>query len=123
MKQEQLDPRPFSFRCSSELRDEILRRAEVSGTKSSAVIRQVLKRSIAESSVESQHQRIAELERVLGDLLLQNSQLIDAVGKLGLQLRVGVEAVLGNLEPDGRGVPKEWLDRRFPPLFPVGEVG
>ena len=41
MKQEQLDPRPFSFRCSSELRDEILRRAESSGTRSSDVIRQV----------------------------------------------------------------------------------
>lgn len=117
------NPRPFSFRCSSELRDEILRRAEASGTRSSDVIRQVLERGIAESSTEGQHKRISELERAVGDLVLQNSQLIDAVGKLGQQVRVGVEAVLGNLEPDGRAVPKEWLDRRFPPLFPAGEVG
>jgi len=119
---EKYHPRPFSFRCTGDTRDEVLRRAKVAGLRSSDVIRQIVEDRIADSSAEGEAERSSTVEALVGDLLLQNSQLVNAVGQLGQQLRIAVEAILSNLEPERRQVPKEWLDRRFPSLFPMGEA-
>lgn len=112
------DPRPLAFRCSSELRDEIERRAEASGRRPSEVIRQLLDRAIVESSIDAgEGDRLARLEASVEDLQLQLSELARAVGMLAEQQRFGVEAILKNLDPDAGRTVDQWLDRRFPPVL------
>lgn len=117
------DPRPFAFRCTSELRDEIERRAEVAGVRCSDVIRQLLEQALADSDLHGEGKRIERVEVAVGELLLHQSQLIHAIGVLGQQLRAGVEAILTNLDEDSSGKLQKWLERRFPPIFAEERAG
>lgn len=120
-----LHPKPFAFRCSPELREELLRRARQAGLPESEIIRTLIQRALAHSEQETRSDSDARLEKIeasVDELLLLFTNHARELELLQQQHRFGLEATLRTVRPTEKAKIKRYLSRHLPSKS-VGEAG